>query len=49
MKYMPQPTAEKKKSSKLWLKLIIVIILGLLIGYFGPLKIFKKKIIKAAH
>lgn len=35
----------KSKSSKFGMKLIIVVLLGLLLGFFGPIKIFKKKIV----
>lgn len=34
-----------KKKSGFLIKLILVIIIGLLVGFYGPLKIFKKKII----
>lgn len=34
-----------KSGSGFGLKLIIVIMIGLMIGYFGPLKIFKKKVV----
>ena len=37
--------AKKGKSNKFILKLVLAIIIGLLIGFFGPIKIFKKKII----
>jgi uncharacterized protein YneF (UPF0154 family) len=37
----------KKKSSKFGLKLLLAIIIGLLIGFYGPIKIFKKKIVYA--
>jgi uncharacterized protein YneF (UPF0154 family) len=35
----------KKKGSKFIIKLFIAIIIGFLLGFFGPIKIFKKKII----
>lgn len=38
-----------KKKSRFLIKLILVIIIGLLIGFFGPLKIFKRKIIYRTH
>lgn len=47
MRMMPASSisSKKGKSSKFILKLIIAIVIGLLIGFFGPIKIFKKKII----
>lgn len=50
MKLMPTPKQPTKKKPNILLKLIIVIIIGLLVGYFGPLKIFRKKIVnKNSH
>lgn len=47
MRMMPSNSSSTKKgkSSKFILKLIIAIVIGLLIGFFGPIRIFKKKII----
>jgi uncharacterized protein YneF (UPF0154 family) len=39
-------SVKKSKPIKFIIMLIIAIILGLLIGFFGPIKIFKKKIIQ---
>lgn len=44
-KLMNMGKPAKKKSSKFGLKLLLVIIVGLLLGFFGPLKIFKKKVV----
>jgi hypothetical protein len=39
----------KKKGNKFGLKLMAVVALGLLLGFFGPLKIFKKKIAQKTY
>lgn len=39
-------SVKKTKPIKFIIKLVIAIILGLLIGFFGPIKIFRKKIIQ---